>query len=439
MLALEAGQDSAPQSWDPRVERLADFVEGARGLPFTSPVDVEFIEDDAEYLAAFRETSDRSPEDLAESQDGADVLRVLGLVGAGYDPEEAADQLVGEGTAGFYDPATKRLLVKGEELTPYVSGTVVHELTHALQDQHFDLEAGLDDEDSGPAYRGLVEGDAVATELAYVGDLPADERERYSTEETELGVEAGAGLDKIPEAVLLSQTAPYTFGLLMREALRFSDGAAAVDAAFRDPPTTDIDLLDPYFVVGDIEAMPVTAPEAPDGADVIDDGEFGALVLAVMLGDRVGVEAAVDATLAWRGDDFVAYRTDDEVCVDAVFVGEDDAGTSTIHAGLEAWAATMPEGSATVTSGGAGVELNVCGAGEVPAAPAGEASAALNALAARSGIFVGALSSGSDPEVARCVADGAVEEIDIATLGSPEALGEADLSSLGGELLTACS
>ncbi|MCZ7531543.1 MAG: hypothetical protein M5U31_15125 [Acidimicrobiia bacterium] len=41
--------------------------------------------------------------------------------------------------------------------------------------------------------------------------------------------------------------------------------------------------------------------------------------------------------------------------------------------------------------------------------------------------------------MARCVADGAVEEIDIATLGSPEALGEADLSSLGGELLTACS
>lgn len=431
--------DDVASTWDERVVEYRDFVEQRRGLPFLEPVVVEFIADDDEYLAAFRETNDVSEEDIAEARDGADVLAVLGLVGDDYDPKEAADQIVGEGTAGFYDPASQRLFVKGEEITPYVAGTVVHEMTHALQDQHFDLEEGLEDDDAGIAYRGLVEGDAVSVELDYVEGLSVEERQEYTDEEVAVGAQAGVDLESLPESVLLSQSAPYTFGLLMREALRFDDETNGVDNAFANPPTLDVELIDPGLLLDTSTLVDVEVLEAPDNSDTLDDGEFGVLALTMMIGDRVGAEEAVDAALAWRGDSYVAYRAGDEVCVEAVFVGADGTGTAEIAQSLVAWAASMPDGSATVSSTDGEVHLDVCGAEAAPPGEAGEASQALTALSARSGILVGGLGSGVALATSRCIADGVVERVDIATLGDPESLADLDLSAVGGDLLATCS
>ena len=44
------------------------------------------------------------------------------------------------GTLAFYDPTDERVRVRGTEMTVGLEVTLVHELTHALQDQHFDLE-----------------------------------------------------------------------------------------------------------------------------------------------------------------------------------------------------------------------------------------------------------------------------------------------------------
>ncbi|MEZ5169257.1 MAG: hypothetical protein R3A49_00745 [Acidimicrobiia bacterium] len=442
VVVVLASDGSEPTTWDDRIVEYRDFVQQSRGLAFREPVDVEFIADDDEYLAAFRETNDITDEDVTDARDVADVLAVLGLVGDDYDPEEAADRIVGEGTAGFYDPTTQRLFVKGDEITPYVAGTVVHEMVHALQDQHFDLEERLDDEDTGIAYRGLVEGDAVAVELDYVESLSAGEQQEYDDEETEIVEEAGIDLEGLPESILLGESAPYTFGLLMREALRFGgegDGTDSIDDAFEDPPTLDVELIDPGLLLDGAELTEVEVPAAPDGADVIDDGEFGILALTMMIGDRVGAPEAVDTALAWRGDGYVAYRSGDEVCVDAVFVGAGDEGTSLIERNLSAWAATMPTGSATASSTDGRIHLDVCGGAAAPAGEVGEASQALGALAARSGILVGGLSAGGTLDTSRCVADGVVDSVDIATLGDPEALAELDLSAVGADLLTSCS
>lgn len=51
-----------------------------------------------------------------------------------------------------------------------MEATVVHELVHALQDQHFDLGAQFDEldaeDEAAVALRAIVEGDAARIEYA---------------------------------------------------------------------------------------------------------------------------------------------------------------------------------------------------------------------------------------------------------------------------------
>ena len=80
----------------------------------------------------------------------------------------------------FYLPTKKKFFVRGTEVdTPNAKVTVAHELTHALQDQHFDLtklEKEAAKTHSSDALRSLVEGDAVRVQKLYLKTLPDAEQ-----------------------------------------------------------------------------------------------------------------------------------------------------------------------------------------------------------------------------------------------------------------------
>ena len=74
------------------------------------------------------------------------------------------------GVVGFYDPETDELVVRGAALTPYVRTTIAHELVHALDDQHLDLdrpEYDEADDEIGFGFSSVVEGNARRVENAY--------------------------------------------------------------------------------------------------------------------------------------------------------------------------------------------------------------------------------------------------------------------------------
>jgi hypothetical protein len=74
----------------------------------------------------------------------------------------------GDGVLGFYEPETDDIYIVGKGHTEiYVNYILSHELTHALQDQNFDLEKFIDPSvytfDEILARTSLVEGDAMLT------------------------------------------------------------------------------------------------------------------------------------------------------------------------------------------------------------------------------------------------------------------------------------
>ena len=126
-----------------------------------------------EYLdAAAGDPTTASDEEQQEMDDFVAALRALGLVEGEVDLAAAFGDLASEGTLAYYDPATEVVYVRGDELTPSVRVTVAHELTHVLQDQHFDLERLADpDYERYDGLRAMAEGDAGRIEDAYTAEV----------------------------------------------------------------------------------------------------------------------------------------------------------------------------------------------------------------------------------------------------------------------------
>jgi hypothetical protein len=127
-----------------------------------------------EVAADFRE--DLPPERLAAVELS---LKAFGLIPESMELATYVPELLTSQIAGFYDPHRKMLAVVdrpggllgkdavarfGTEVAHKMEdGLLVHELTHAIQDQHFDLDRLSDPDplsDSGVARLALVEGDA---------------------------------------------------------------------------------------------------------------------------------------------------------------------------------------------------------------------------------------------------------------------------------------
>jgi hypothetical protein len=328
------------------VADISAFVADERGVDFLAAVDVEL-----EGEGAFQ---DRLLEDF---DDDADQLRTtevflegLGLVEPGVDLVESMRELLGGGVVGFYDPETKELVVRGAAITPYVRSTIAHELVHALDDQHHDLDRPEYDDaedEIGFGFSALVEGDARRVEEAYLASLTDEEREQASSEELALG--EGIDLGDVPLVLIDMITAPYSLGQRLVEDLADRGGEAAVDAAFADPPRTSEQVLDPERYVAREPAVAVTGPRVP--GEAVDEGVLGELLVLLVLAEDLGTDEARVAAEGWGGDRAVAWRDGDRSCVTAALVGDDQGETDEMRAAFEAWSA---ERDSRVTPGATG-------------------------------------------------------------------------------------
>ncbi len=96
---------------------------------------------------------------------------------------------------GFYDPESGELVVRGTEPSLFLQSVIVHELTHALDDQHFELdrpEVEENDEHSF-GFTALVEGNARTVENLWKDQLTDEEAAQLSSEELafSMGVDPG--------------------------------------------------------------------------------------------------------------------------------------------------------------------------------------------------------------------------------------------------------
>ena len=290
-------------------------------------------------------------EDRGQIDETTEVYRLLGYLEPDehlWDIQTSFLNLV----LGFYSPDHKTLWVVTEEegvgleeLTRPQRNTLVHEIIHALQDYHFDLDATFDDLrgnlDAELAFTAVVEGDAVV------------HTDRYAVRFLSLpgagGVSFLASANQvagIPPAVLRELYFPYTTGASWAGFVLVNDGRETLNALLAEPPpaTTLIlhrELLDSGWEPEELGESSLPADQIAGrlgaGWQVRVAGSLGEFhLINYLLGDErywpawlfaPSSRLAVEAAKGWAGDRYALLEGGDErVLVARVrFVDADEA------------------------------------------------------------------------------------------------------------------
>jgi hypothetical protein len=347
-----------PSSWDPRIAQMVAFVEHERGLTFHHPVYVDLLTD-SEYALQIAGADSGSPN--AQSADRRDLANAFGFAAA-YDAESSI-VLAADSTRGTYSAASGRILLRGTDLTPGVRVVLAHELTHALQAQHFDLRLGGPDD---LARRSIAEADATRVANAYLATLAPDEQAAANSANA-FGATEAETLARVPWPIVEYRFAPTWLGPTLVNAAAAAGGNTQVDDLLRHSPS-DAQLISPWrpHPVDAVNPPPVTAPK---GSTIVQPAStLPVLEVLVMLDAWLPWQVARGAVDHWASGSFVAYRADADarLCINAAAVF--DAAPTGFTTALTAWAAAAGSTAAPIAEGRT-VRFTACDRGAAAANP----------------------------------------------------------------------
>ena len=335
---------AVPNELDALVRNLQQFVEARRGLKFNAPLKVTLL-GPAAFRARILELAHEDDDELEETQR---ELVALGLLKRGVDLRKARDELLGAAVIGAYDPKKKELFVRGQNITAFVRTTLTHEITHALQDQHFDIDhPEYDDREDeiSLTFSAVAEGDALRIEEAYRNTMTERERREETGEQAK--ALSGFNIADVPPVLTQLLLFPYADGRSFVSAVVRGGGNARVDAAFRAPPTTSEQVLHPEsYAAGEGPKTVVTPPA--DGT-AFDQGVLGEFLLRVLLGTALTDGVARAAAVGWGGDRYVAWDAGGKTCLRIAWTMDTPQDQEELRDAITRWARRQPAASVTGT------------------------------------------------------------------------------------------
>ncbi len=321
-----SGLAGVPEEVKTQLETLIGRAQEIRGLAFLSPPDITVVSDD-ELEARVREDIEEEAEDFPADEA---LYKVLGLMAEEADLESIVLDLYGEQVAGFYDGDTGEIVVPAHQdgLSLLQQGTMVHELVHAITDQHFEFndkfQAMLDEErlDEATAYQALIEGDATLAEVMWVQTLSQRELGEFIAES--LSIDSSA-LDSAPRFLVESLLFPYDSGLAFTQDL-FADGDwDAVNDAYTtlaELPGSSEQVITPDDYRRDLPvAVEIPAITLP-GYNLERTSVWGEEGLRILLNQGSGVGTVATAADGWGGDSYHQWFDGENAAMFMIYQGD---------------------------------------------------------------------------------------------------------------------
>lgn len=223
--------------------------------------------------------------------------------------------------AGFYKPDTEEIFLVSDAYTLGVMEQIVyaHEFGHALEDQHFDLEAlGLNMtsepgwSDRFLAIGALIEGDAQLLQEKYV-------KAHISAEEARLWLNQYLKIrfplrDSTPPVLGELSEFPYNEGREFVRALYERGGWELVNNAYATPPASTEHILHPdRYLAGDqpvaVSLVPLSDTLGSEWR-LVYESTVGEFMLGLYLRNHLSGKVADQAAAGWGGDRCAVYYND---------------------------------------------------------------------------------------------------------------------------------
>ena len=290
-------------------EMLAEMSE-ITGLELTRPIKRSIItREEIRDLVERRLKEETTPEEIRAEEL---TLKMFGFVGEDFDLAKQYVDVLTEQATALYDYKAKELYLATWTPEDLQEVALVHELAHALADQHFDLGKYVSKSrgaDGDLARAAVLEGQASWIMVEY-----AMRQNGQSMFESPLLAVTAASASRFeaeqyptyssaPLYIRESLLFPYTEGLLFQQAVVEKHGAAGFTEVFRNPPVSSQQILDPEAYFG--QRIP-TKPRIPRvrlgrGYKTISQGEVGQWDHSILLKEYVGEDESRDLSPHWRG------------------------------------------------------------------------------------------------------------------------------------------
>jgi hypothetical protein len=418
---------SYPKHWAPRIRPEVRLAQDARLLRFKHPVPVRFLPSSA-FTRALLKDDQTSAYQTAQLEHAGGLLRSFGLLDDSVDVVAATDQFSGAAVLAYYSPTTASITVRGTRITPSVKATLVHELTHALQDQYFHFgarerelsgrhEATADAQVS--MLHTLAEGDAQRAEHDYEGTLTAAALSALARAQQREYEQAQGGLASVPP-ILSALGTPYDIAEGLVTAVTEYGGDSAVADLFRHPPQSDVVLVDP-FRLWEHRSTPaaVPVPTLHSGEKKVASGQLGALAWYFVLSARLDPTQALRTVDGWDGDSYVEYQSAGHTCVRADYQARTPHDAAAMSAALDGWKRAAPGSTASARRVGTlHVAVETCDPGTAVSG-LHDLGPAVGLVVTRTALGLQLMRSGLPPGVSRCIAGGIVQTYPLAELTDP--------------------
>jgi hypothetical protein len=257
--------------------------------------------------------------DTAERYAGARSAEAFGLLPKGFDLDSFMVDLLTEQIAGLYDPKAHEFYVADWIPLDDQRMVMAHELTHALEDQHFQIEAwakaARPNDDGELARESVLEGSAMVAMVEYLlqgsgrslKDLPDIDPAMLIGDMTETPT-----LKKAPPFLKDALLFPYLDGMTFSAAILKPSGWEGLAGIFAKPPASTQQIMHPDLYTSGKVPAPVSLPsmEKALGADwaKLEENAMGEFGWKEVLKQFLGEARAKPLAAAWDGDRYIVYE-----------------------------------------------------------------------------------------------------------------------------------
>lgn len=246
----------------------------------------------------------------------------FGLIPKGFDLDTFLVDLLTEQIAGLYDPKAHEFYIADWIVPDEQRMVMSHELTHALQDQYFHIEAwahaAKPNDDAEMARESVLEGSAMAGMLEYIlrdkglklRDLPDVDPSAFVGDLTDTPM-----LKKAPPFIKDSLMFPYFSGLTFSLSVLRTGGWAGFSAVFANPPAGTQQIMHPDLYRGGIVPAPIKVELPIDvpgaGWNKLEENVMGEFGWKEILKQFLDDERASKVAFGWDGDDYATFEQKD--------------------------------------------------------------------------------------------------------------------------------
>jgi hypothetical protein len=266
-----------------------------------------------------------------EIQQEGKMLKTLGLIPSDMNYGEFILKLLGEQAEAFYDSEKKTFIMASWTPADEQKPVMAHELTHALQDQYFNIykikkeDLALRNDDQSLAHTAVMEGDAMAVMIMFLSKRSFDQLPDLSVvKDLMLSMQSQFEvLGSAPKYIQENLLFPYGSGTtFLQKVWAKNPSWQSIDAIYADLPASTEQIMHPEKYFSRDNPKPVQEEnllaKLGDGWKVVYKNVMGELSLGLLLNLRFTDQRSRRSVLGWGGDQ--AMLLENKEGKNAVFV-----------------------------------------------------------------------------------------------------------------------